>query len=87
MLAGAPVIAARSGGIPEIIDSGRNGILTENRDPAVLAAAVKELLADPARRAALASAARRTAVEKFGLEIMVRSVQNHILETAKRGSQ
>lgn len=54
---GLPVVATRFGGFPEVIDVGRTGLLVPPRDPAALAGAVNTLLADPARRAAMAAAA------------------------------
>jgi glycosyltransferase involved in cell wall biosynthesis len=54
---GLPVVASRFGGFPEVVDEGRTGLLVPPRDPQALAAAVNTLLADPARRAAMAAAA------------------------------
>jgi len=54
---GLPVVASRFGGFPEVIDEGRTGLLVPPRDPVALAAAVRSLLDDPARRHALAAAA------------------------------
>lgn len=54
---GLPVVASRFGGFPEVIDEGRTGLLVPPRDPAALAAAVRALLDDPARRRAMAAAA------------------------------
>ncbi len=54
---GLPVVASRFGGFPEVVDEGRTGLLYPPRDHAALAEAVSALLADPARRAAMAAAA------------------------------
>ncbi|MEI7771411.1 MAG: glycosyltransferase family 4 protein [Chloroflexales bacterium] len=54
---GLPVVASRFGGFPEVIAEGRTGLLVPPRDPQALAEAVNALLADPARRAAMAAAA------------------------------
>jgi glycosyltransferase involved in cell wall biosynthesis len=54
---GLPVVASRFGGFPEVVDEGRTGLLVPARDPEALAVAVNQLLADPARRAAMAAAA------------------------------
>lgn len=53
---GLPVLAARFGGLPEVVDVGRTGLLFAPRDHAALATAAAELLADPARRAAMGAA-------------------------------
>jgi glycosyltransferase involved in cell wall biosynthesis len=44
-----------------LIEDGRSGMLVPPRDPGALAAALAELLADPARREAIAAAARERA--------------------------
>jgi glycosyltransferase involved in cell wall biosynthesis len=55
--AGLAVVAGREGGVPEVVADGRTGVLAPPRDPAALAAAVRDLLERPARRRALAAAA------------------------------
>ena len=45
---GTPVLAARVGGIPELIEPGRNGDLVEPRQPEMLAEKLGELLEAPA---------------------------------------
>lgn len=57
MATGTPVVATDVGGLPEIVEHGRTGLLVPPRDPAALAAALGELLADPARGRSLAAAA------------------------------
>jgi starch synthase len=54
MAAGLPVVASAVGGIPEMVQSGRDGVLVPPEDPAALAQALGQLLADPARRERLA---------------------------------
>jgi L-malate glycosyltransferase len=56
---GVPVVAPRVGGLPEVVESERNGILVTPDSPAALAAAV-ERVADPSVRASLADGARTT---------------------------
>jgi glycosyltransferase involved in cell wall biosynthesis len=69
--AGTPVVAYRSGGIPEIVDDGRTGLLTQANDCHALAASIDFLIGQPERRRKLALAARedwqrRFTVERFG---------------------
>lgn len=45
---GRPVIGARAGGVPDVIDDGDNGLLVPFGDVAALAAAIQRLLGDPA---------------------------------------
>ncbi|WP_158889771.1 glycosyltransferase family 4 protein [Amycolatopsis anabasis] len=58
MAAGAPVVASGLDSFRRVLDDGRAGVLTPTGDAASLAGVLRELLADPARRAALAAAAR-----------------------------
>lgn len=64
-----PVIATRVGGLPEIIEEGRNGMLVPAEDPAALAKAVDEFFArgdrDEMERHAAASA-RKYSWEEYG---------------------
>jgi glycosyltransferase involved in cell wall biosynthesis len=57
--AGVPVIASRTGGIPEIITHEATGLLTPPRNPPALAAAIRSLLGHPERAAALAARASK----------------------------
>jgi 2-deoxystreptamine N-acetyl-D-glucosaminyltransferase/2-deoxystreptamine glucosyltransferase len=61
MAAGLPVVATRVGGTADLVHHGVNGLLVAPRDPAALAAAISQVLADPAAAARLSAAARRTA--------------------------
>lgn len=54
---GIPVIGARRGGTPEMIQDGVNGLLFEPRSPGELAAAMLSLANDPGKLARLSSAA------------------------------
>jgi glycosyltransferase involved in cell wall biosynthesis len=71
MSAGAPVVATRTGGVPEMIDDQRTGLLVPPRDPAGLAAAIGRLLDDRALAARLRDAARNAVGERFGADRMV----------------
>ena len=52
-----PLVATSVGGLPDLIDNGRTGILVERRRPDQLSDALAELLVDANRRAQLAEAA------------------------------
>lgn len=58
MSAGRPVLAAAADGPREVLEDGRTGLLVAVDEPGAMAGAAASLLADPARAAALAAAAR-----------------------------
>ncbi|GAB6094747.1 glycosyltransferase [Desulfatiferula olefinivorans] len=64
---GLPVVACRSGGIPEVVADGINGILVPPRDPDALAAAIETLLNDPDKRALFGRRAKQD-VEAFSID-------------------
>jgi L-malate glycosyltransferase len=71
MGAGVPVVASRTGGLPETIRHGENGLLVEN-DAASIAAAIHQLMVDYDLARRMGEAARRTVLEKFTVDHMVR---------------
>jgi phosphatidylinositol alpha-1,6-mannosyltransferase len=60
---GVPVVAGRSGGMPEAVHDGETGILVDAESADNVATALRRLLDDPALRARFGSAGR-TAVER-----------------------
>lgn len=72
MAVGLPVIATRVGGNPELVRDGNTGLLVARDDDAALAAAVRDLRADAARRERLAAAGRAFAQRHFTLAEMMR---------------
>ncbi|MFO1074190.1 MAG: glycosyltransferase [Geminicoccaceae bacterium] len=79
MLAGRPVVASAAGGPVEIIEHGQSGLLVPPGDPAALAAALAELLDQPARAEALAAAGRQRALREFSLATMLRRLDQVLL--------
>lgn len=69
MSAGLPVIAARTGGMPEVIEDGVNGMLFPSEDAHGLAWHLKKLL-DPVLRERLGRQARQTQRERFSARAM-----------------
>lgn len=65
MACGVPAIATRVGGVPELIDHSRNGMLFEIGDVAAMAEAAVALLSDPTRIQQMSRAARETAQQNF----------------------
>ena len=61
-----PVVAARVGGLPEVVEDGRTGLLVERQDPHALAEALVCLLRDPAAADRMGVVARARASALFG---------------------
>jgi glycosyltransferase involved in cell wall biosynthesis len=74
MLLGTVVVAAASGGNPEAIQDGVTGHLVPADDAVAFAERTLGVLADPVRKTALADAARRDAVTRFGLRQHAESI-------------
>jgi glycosyltransferase involved in cell wall biosynthesis len=83
MALGVPVVATATGGIPSVLGEGEFGVLVPPDDPPALAAALIDLLRDPARRDKLAEAGRRRAQE-FTVEVMVERLIRLYDELARR---
>lgn len=78
---GLPCVATAVGGLPELVDDGRTGVLVPPRDADALAAALIALLSDPARAEELG----RAGYEKARTQLTWRAVADRMaphLETA-----
>lgn len=67
---GLPLIASAVGGLPEIVADGLAGVLVQPGKPELLANAIRLLIEDYPRRAAMAAYGRRSAVENWSVESM-----------------
>jgi glycosyltransferase involved in cell wall biosynthesis len=89
MAAGRPVVATATGGLPELVDHGRTGLLAVPGNAQSVAAALSELRDDPDLRAAMGKAARERCREQFShdrsVALLERYLEEMVLETA-RGS-
>ncbi len=65
-----PVVASRVGGIPEVVEHQRHGLLCEPGDPDALAQACLQLVGDRVAARALASAGLRRVEEEFSASLM-----------------
>jgi glycosyltransferase involved in cell wall biosynthesis len=68
----APVVASRSGGLPDVIQHEHTGVLVPPADSAALAAALDDLLARPDRGRSLGQAGRLQALGAFAPESAAR---------------
>lgn len=65
---GIPIIASNTGGIPEVVDHRKSGILIPPKSPSKLASAINELLADHSLRIEMGKAGRKRVIEEFSWE-------------------
>jgi phosphatidylinositol alpha-1,6-mannosyltransferase len=65
MAAGRPVVARRVGALPDAVAHGMTGLLVDDDRPESVAAALRELLAEPARARAMGKAGRARAVDMY----------------------
>ncbi|MER8220501.1 glycogen synthase [Streptomyces sp. NPDC094143] len=74
MACGTPVVASAVGGIPEVVDDGRTGLLVPAGDgfEAGLARAMDTVLGDPAAARRMGEAGRERAVGEFGWDAVAR---------------
>ncbi|WP_414447910.1 glycosyltransferase family 4 protein [Burkholderia sp. 22PA0099] len=84
MLARRPVVAARAGGVVEIVDDGVNGLLCEPGDAVSLSEALGALRHDRERRERLVANGFETAVRRFGTSGYVEAVERILVEVARK---
>lgn len=65
---GLPVVATRVGGMPEVIEDGKNGLLVLPHHPELLGSAMRDLACDTALRSSMSKAARSLATARFSLD-------------------
>ena len=86
MGAGLAVVASATGGILEIVDDGRTGLLAEAGSADQLGDRLCELMADSAQAARLGEAARVAVKARFSFERMVAGFESvYLHELIRRG--
>ncbi len=78
-----PVVAARVGGIPELVIHEETGLLVD-RHPAQLADALVSLLRDPQKRESMGRKGRERARTRFSADLMVSNIESLYREMAQR---
>jgi len=74
--AGVPVVATEVGGVVDIIENGRTGLMVPPSDPQGMAEAVIKIFKDPLLARNLAEAAYAKVKEKYNVELMVNNTLN-----------
>jgi glycosyltransferase involved in cell wall biosynthesis len=75
MMTGIPVVATRGGGIPEIVEEGRTGMLVPMGDAQAMASAICSLLNDKQRAAAMGLRGYQRARDHFDIALTARRVE------------
>jgi len=76
MAAGLPVVASAVGGLVDLIDHGRTGLLTTPGDADALVSALRYLIDDPARAIAIGRAARAEVRRQYSFDRMVAAFED-----------
>jgi glycosyltransferase involved in cell wall biosynthesis len=84
MASGVPVVATAVGGLPQVIENGRNGILVPPENPGKITEALCLLHADDAKREELSHCAKQTIREKYGMSDWARKLETEYLGLVKR---
>ena len=74
MAAGRAVVGCRVGGVPEVVEEGRTGVLVPPGDSAALAEAIRSLLADGELRRRMGAAGRQAVMTRYSAEGMCRGM-------------
>ena len=86
MAAGLPVVASAVGGLLDLVEDGRTGLLVAPADHDALAAAVRSLIDNPGRAEAIGAAARATVLEHYSFDRMVASFEHLYLSGLQAGA-
>jgi glycosyltransferase involved in cell wall biosynthesis len=76
MACALPVAALDVGGVPEVVEEGRCGLLVSGRSPADLAGAMGRMMAGSRAAREMGLAARARVLERFSLEAMLNAYAN-----------
>jgi glycogen synthase len=82
MAQGTPVVASRVGGIPEIVEDGRTGLLVPPDSPTELAAALRRIWEEPELARRLGDAGRTEVVPRYRWESVAEAVDRIYREVA-----
>jgi glycosyltransferase involved in cell wall biosynthesis len=75
MAAGKPVIATDGGGVPEIVEDGKTGILVPMGDAPAMAAAISRVLAEPTLAAEMGVRGQERVRDHFTIEQKARKIE------------
>jgi len=77
MASEVPVVAARAGGITDLVERVGAGVLVDRDDADGMAAAILHLLNDPDRRRDMAARGRQFAIRELAWDQLTRQLEGH----------
>jgi glycosyltransferase involved in cell wall biosynthesis len=84
---GVPAVATRLSGVPELVEDKVTGTLAEQGDVASMGAALKRVLNDPDRAAAMARAGRQRVVEEYDVVASAEMLAQQFVAVAREPSE
>ena len=81
MGAGLPVVACAVGGLLDLVEDGRTGVLVPPGDFEAMALALQSLIDDPVRAEALGRAARAEVRQRYSFDRMIASFEDLYLSS------
>lgn len=86
MSLGLPIVATSTGGIPEVVTTGKSGILVEAGKPEALSSAILTLLRDHPKAKEMGKLAAEEVKIKFNLDDLIGETESVYEEVAQTGS-
>jgi glycosyltransferase involved in cell wall biosynthesis len=87
MAAGRPVVATRVGGVPEMLEDGRTGLLVPARDANALAEALRRVVADAGWCARAGEAAQARVARDYSIQSRARQIEDMIADLVARAGE
>ena len=87
LAAGTPVVATNTGGLPEIVDHDRSGLIVSPKNPDALADAIIELAGDAKQREVMGQFGRQFVFQEFDPEYLTQQVEQVYLKIAQENRQ
>ena len=78
------MVASKVGGIPEIIQSGKNGLLINDNKAETITAAIEEIYSNKKLRKAMSKEAIKTIKQKYNIANWITKIENVYFGLVKR---
>jgi glycosyltransferase involved in cell wall biosynthesis/GT2 family glycosyltransferase len=80
MMFGKAIVACDGGGVGEVVDAGRNALLSPPENAPALAGSLRRLLSDPGLRTSLGAEARATFERRFDAGVVARQMESFLAD-------